>query len=219
MTSVSEAFRHYCDVVESMGATIARRMAPAASESDIERLESRLGAELPAEVRAWYDITNGLDYNHPETTSWPSANLFPGLWARSVDEAINWIDHWEGINDSPDRFQRTPTLPVPLLSNHNGWDSVLLADCESSRVVTFDLEGYDGNAGFYHESLVDFIDGCRRCAEAGYYAVVDGGVCLDEDQWFVLCRTTSFTDAVLCGFGFDPTAPLPPLFGTQRPPG
>lgn len=207
MTELTQAFERYCDVVEGMGATITSRLAGPASHADIDRLQARVGVELPTQIREWFSLANGLALDHPGTRTWSSANLFAHLWPRSINEILDWLDQWAGIIDA-ELAPRSPRIVVPILADQSKWESVLLADCNSTRVVTFDLEDHDSRAGYYHRSLIDFINGCRHCAESGLYDVVDGGVVLSD-------RTQSAEQRIAWGvalpeFGFDPDGPPPP---------
>ncbi len=207
MSEVAEAFERYCSAIEAIGATIHRHLAPPAPPEEIDRLESVVGATLPTEVRDWFGIANGLNYDHPETTSWRSAYLFPPVWPRSVQECVDWLHEWSGVIDVQP-FPYTPRQFVPLLSGQSRWDSVLLVDCAAANVSTFALENYDSDAGYYHRSLVDFIDGNSHNAESGFLAVDDGGITIDEDLFPMSAR--NYDRRWQAGFGFDPDGPPPP---------
>ena len=157
-----QQIERYFTTIESFGATVHHRLLPPATEAELTRLEEFIGVDLPQEVRDWYAFTNGTDLNHPETNS-TSGTLFPILAPASVSEAIRLASWYRDYTDQIDpNYTYATRTGIPLLHPLGGDEAMLLADCSSpsTRFVTWSGgEGYRDDAGYYHQSLVDFIDG------------------------------------------------------------
>ena len=178
MSAISDALTSYFTLIESFGATAHQRLRPPATETELTRLEEFIGVDLPQEVRDWYSVHNGPDRSHPETNS-TSATLFPILIPVSVDEVLDVIHWYTDYTDQIDpSYTHATRTGIPILKTP-GDEAMLLADCsgQSPRFVTWSGgEGYLDTAGYYHHSLVDFIDGIRHHGEADFLEAEDGGV-------------------------------------------
>jgi len=204
-----QQIERYFTTIESFGATVHHRLLLPATEAELTRLEEFIGVDLPREVRDWYAFANGTDPNHPGTNS-TSGKLFPVLAPASVSEAIRLASWYRDYTDQIDPSYTYATRSgIPLLHPLGGDEAMLLADCSlpSTRFVTWSGgEGYRDYAGYYHQSLVDFIDGARSHAEAGRFESISGGVHISDD---------AHTDDVLLNYG-DPRGALRLIYGFDQ---
>ncbi len=226
MSELAAAFEDYCQAVEALGVRAHHRLAGPASPAEIDRLAERLNTELPPRLREWFEIANGMDWSTPH--EW-GRELIPFHVIRSIQETIDAIDEWEqGVLSvwvkslkSGGRGSWLPSTFAPILADHErGWESGLFVDCadQPGRVVTFALESFSTDTGYWHDSLLSMVTGALRNVNAGYYSSLGRSVCVNDD-FFEPPTLENSRMRILAWYGFDANGPTPPRMGDGPPDG
>ncbi|RAY17146.1 SMI1/KNR4 family protein [Actinomadura craniellae] len=128
-----EYLRRFSRLVER-----SRKPAPAASPAEIERAEQRLGARLPADLRALYEIADGdRDAGIFDGSTWLPLDEVVRVHERTRErDWFGWELGWDKTvrdTDPPDTVRRCTGHPawIPFAHDHGG--NYLAADLAPAR--------------------------------------------------------------------------------------
>lgn len=187
MSSIDQAFTDYLDYLDSIGLTLGSRLGPPATDDELAQLDDHLEGELPLDLRRWFQLCNGINLDHPDTTTNESTYLFPWLRPQSLTYLLGIVDltaqrfSMDYEVGSPSRLDGpAPTRPFPVILSPETTSGMWM-ECAASAnpgrlIYVGDLEDGKYFDGYYHESLADFVTGCLTNLRDGRFVIVDGGI-------------------------------------------
>ncbi|GAA3052950.1 hypothetical protein GCM10017562_16040 [Streptomyces roseofulvus] len=170
------------------------RLPAPARESAIETAERRLGARLPADLRALYALADGdlVDGRHRDVLGEAGWLSLDGMVAAHAHQAVpdwmGWSLGWDAVildAEPPRRVRRCTGDPtrIPFLTNEDGnYRAVDLAPARHGHPGQVIVVGRDHAHGatYLTESVTALLRWALGELERGAYEVADGNVWLDR---------------------------------------
>lgn len=208
MSTVTELFDEYCAYLDEKldHPKILDNINPPAAAAQIDRLVDALDGDVPDELVEWYRCHNGMSRDHRRA----AGNLFACGEPLSVEEGLAFLNrdtknqHW--LARQPEMFDLhggyIPRRPYPLVASFPEAGLALLVECDGKdgKVTTYDIE--DGSTtGYYHRSIVGYLEGTLRILKMGSAWVFEGKTLMFD--WDNPSSELSTWSAPSFGFGDD----------------